>query len=53
MTIKLNGSPFVLWRAVDAPGNEIDILLQKRRNKKADIRFLTRLLGNNPAPRVI
>jgi len=53
MMIKVNGDPFVLWRAVDASGHEIDVFLQKRKNKKAAIRFLTRLLGENPAPRVI
>lgn len=53
MTIKINGEYFVLWRAVDADGYELDILLQKRRNKKSAIRFLTRLLGSYPTPRVI
>lgn len=53
MMIKINGEPFILWRAVDAEGYELDIFLQKRRNKKAAIRFLSRLLGNYPAPRVV
>ncbi len=53
MTIKLKGTPYILWRAVDAHGNEIDVFIQKRRNKKSAIRFLTRLLGKNIAPRVI
>ena len=53
MTIKINGEYFILWRAVDADGYELDILLQKRRNKKSAIRFLTRLLGSYPTPRVI
>jgi len=53
MTIKINGEIFILWRAVDCDGYELEILLQKRRNKKSAIRFLTRLLGNYPAPRVI
>jgi len=52
-TIKINGEIFMLWRAVDCNGYELEILLQKRRNKKSAIRFLTRLLGNYPAPRVI
>ena len=43
----------MLWRAVDSDGYEIDVFLQKRKNKKAAIRFLSRLLGDNPAPRVI
>ena len=53
MSIKINGEYFVLWRAVDADGYELDVYLQKRRNKKSAICFLTRLLGNYPAPRVI
>jgi putative transposase len=53
MMIKINGSPFILWRAVDAEGYELDVFLQKRRNKKSAIRFLSRLLRNESAPRVI
>jgi putative transposase len=53
MSIKINGVPFILWRAVDSEGHELDVFLQKRRNKRAAIRFLTRLLGNYPSPRVI
>ena len=53
ITIRINGEYFVLWRAVDSDGYELDVFLQKRKNKKAAIRFLTRLLGSYPAPRVI
>ena len=53
MTIRINGEYFVLWRAVDSDGYELDVFLQKRKNKKAAVRFLTRLLGSYPAPRVI
>ncbi|MBT5390681.1 MAG: IS6 family transposase [Alphaproteobacteria bacterium] len=53
MTFKLNGVHFILWRAVDSEGHELDIFLQKRRNKKAAIRFLSRLFGAYPEPRVI
>ena len=53
MTVKVNGEFFILWRAVDSNGYELDVLLQKHRNKKAAIRFLSRLLGNYPEPRVI
>ena len=47
------GEPFILWRAVDEDGMELDIFLQKSRNKKAAIRFLSLLLRSNPSPRVI
>lgn len=53
MMVKLNGESFILWRAVDSDGFELDVFLQKRKNKKAAIRFLSRLLGSYPAPRVI
>ncbi|WP_419235372.1 IS6 family transposase [Rickettsia endosymbiont of Nabis limbatus] len=53
MNIKIKGEVFILWRAVDSEGHELEVLLQKRRNKKSAIRFLLRLLGNYPAPRVI
>ena len=33
--IKINGVLHYLWRAVDQDGDEIDILVQKRRNKGA------------------
>lgn len=53
MTVKINGEPFILWRAVDSERIELDVFLQKRRNKKAAIRFLSRLLRSYPSPRVI
>ncbi len=53
MNIKINGQTFILWRAVDSDGHELDVFLQKRRDKKAAIRFLSRLLGQYQPPRVI
>ena len=53
MIIKVNGVKFILWRAVDSNGHELDVFLQKRKNKKSAIHFLTRLLGSYPSPRVI
>ena len=53
MHLKINGEVYYLWRAVDSNGLELDVFLQKRRNKKSAIRFLTRLLGSYPMPRVI
>ena len=47
------GEKYILWRAVDSEGYELDIFLQKRRNKKSALRFLKRLLGAYPATRVI
>jgi putative transposase len=43
-----------LWRAVDQDGDEIDILVQKRKDKKAAIRFFRKLLkGQQAAPIMI
>lgn len=52
-TLRVNGSPYILWRAVDSQGYELDVFLQKRRYKKAAIRFLSRLLKSYPQPKVI
>ena len=53
MSLRINGESFVLWRAVDENGMELDVFLQKRRNKASAIRFLCRLLHRYPHPRVI
>ncbi len=53
MNIKIQVEVLILWRAVDSEGHELEVLLQKRRNKKSAIRFLSKLLGHYPAPRVI
>ena len=53
MTMKVNGEYYILWRAIDSEGYELDVFLQKRRNKKSAIRFLSRLLPSYPVPRVI
>ncbi len=48
--LKLQGEPYVLWRAVDEHGTELDVLLQKRRDKAAAKRFFKRVLRSNPVP---
>ena len=49
--IKINGVLHYLWRGVDQDGDELDILVQKRRNKKAAIKFFRKLLkGQQTAP---
>lgn len=45
MFISLHGDQHILWRALDQHGVELDILLQKRRDKSAAKRFFARLLG--------
>lgn len=51
--VTLRGEPYVLWRAVDEHGTELDILVQKRRDKAAAKRFFKRVLRSNPVPRKI
>ena len=54
MRVKIKGSVFWLWRLVDGYGEEIDVLLQKRRNAKSAIRFLKRSLKiTGKMPRVM
>jgi putative transposase len=50
MFVTLRGEPYLLWRAVDEHGAELDILLQKRRDKAAAKRFFKRVLRSSPAP---
>jgi len=40
----MNGEVYWLWRAIDQEGNELDVLVQKRRNAKAAKRFFKRML---------
>ncbi len=42
-----------LWRAVDANGDTLDILIQTRQNAKAAKRFMTRLIAQFGKPRVV
>ncbi|MGF6755078.1 transposase-like protein [Paraburkholderia sp. GAS42] len=48
MFVTLLDEPFLQWRAVDEHGVELDILLQKRRDKAAAKRFFQRVLRSNP-----
>jgi putative transposase len=52
--VTLCGEPYLLWQAVDHHGVELDILLQKRRDKAAAKRLLKRILAAcREAPRKI
>jgi putative transposase len=52
--IRINGEQKYLWRAVDADGNVLDILVQNRRDKAAARRFFRKLMtGTRSVPRVI
>ena len=50
--ITIQGEHQYLWRAVDQDGDTIDILVQRRRNKHAAVRFFRRLIqGQSNEPR--
>ncbi|MGF6851373.1 IS6 family transposase [Paraburkholderia sp. CI3] len=53
MFMTLRGEPHLLWRAVDEHGAELDILLQKRRDKTAAKRVFKHVLRSCPVPRKI
>jgi putative transposase len=53
VVIPINGTKYWLWRAVDANGEVLDILVQKQRNAKAAKRFLRRLINRFGPPRVV
>ncbi|MBL4703933.1 MAG: DDE-type integrase/transposase/recombinase, partial [Flavobacteriales bacterium] len=43
MISDFNGKLRYLWRAVDQDGSEIDVLVTKRRDKNAAIKFFKKL----------
>jgi putative transposase len=52
--LTINGKRHYLWRAVDQDGTVLDILVQRRRDKKAAKKFFRKLLnGCQYVPRVI
>jgi putative transposase len=52
--LTINGQRHYLWRAVDQDDHVLDILVQRRRNKKAAKKFFRKLLkGLQYVPRVI
>jgi putative transposase len=42
--LKIDGRPVYLWRAVDAEGEVLDVLIQTRRNKRAALKLMRKLL---------
>ncbi len=48
MFVTLRGEPYLPWRAVDQHGTEVDVLVQKRRDKLAAKRFFNRVLAACP-----
>ena len=42
--LKINGRMVYLWRAVDAEGEVLDVLVQSKRNKRAALKLMRKLL---------
>ena len=42
--LKIDGRTVYLWRAVDAEGEVLDVLVQTKRNKRAALKLMQRLL---------
>jgi len=54
MVVSIKGQKYWLWRAVDANGYVLDALLQSRRNRKAALRLMRKLLrAQGITPRVM
>jgi transposase-like protein len=53
VVITVRGKKHWLWRAIDARGDVLDILVQMRRNAKAARRFFQRLVAQFGEPRVV
>ncbi|MEO9516880.1 MAG: IS6 family transposase [Paracoccaceae bacterium] len=53
VVVPIKGWKHWLWRAVDANGDVLDILVQSRRNKAAALRFFRKLFKRWGQPRVI
>ena len=44
--VNIGGKQMYLWRAVDGEGTVLDVLVQKRRNKRAALKLMRKLLRN-------
>ena len=53
VVITIRGKKQWLWRAIEANGDVLDILVQTRRNAKAAKRFFQRLVSQFGEPRVV
>jgi putative transposase len=53
MVVRIAGKRMYLWRAVDQEGEILDLLVQRRRDKRAAVRLMRKLLRKQGfAPRV-
>ncbi len=50
MVVRIGGERMFMWRAVDKEGEVLDVLVQKRRDKRAALKLLRKLLKNQGVP---
>ena len=53
MFVKINGETHYLWRAVDHEGEVLESFVTKRRDRKAALRFLKKMMKQYGAPKMI
>jgi len=51
--VKINGETHYLWRAVDHEGEVLEALVSKRRDRKAALDFIKKIMKKYGAPKVI
>jgi len=51
MVISIAGKQFYLWRAVDDEGEVLDMLVQRRRDERAAVKLMRKLLKKQGSPR--
>jgi len=51
--VKINGEMFYLWRAVDHEGEVLEVFATKKRDRRAALKFLKRMIKRYGRPRAI
>jgi transposase-like protein len=49
--LKIDGGTVRTWRAVDAEGEVLDVLVHSKRNRHAALKLMRKLLRSMPSPR--
>jgi hypothetical protein len=54
MVVRIAGKPMYLWRAVDHEGEILDVVVQRRRDKRAAVKLMRKLLRKQAfAPKMV
>src|SRR3977135_3472349 len=53
MVVRIGGKRMCLWRAVDHEGEVLDMLVQRRRDKRAALRLMRKLLRKQGVPKLL